>query len=317
MTKIIKIVQPDDAPLHLTWVINNICTNSCSYCPSILHSGKNHHYDWKNAKRFFELLFEKYPRIHCSVAGGEPSISPFLPELAKTFFDHGHTIGLTSNAAKPVTYWKELAAHVNYICFSWHPEFPDEHFIEKVTEAGKIVPVTARVVMLSSKWQECLNMFNILSDIPNIGTESIRLVYYDGTDPTAQNYTEEQLEWFLTHTRNHLIKSFEHVAHVPAPKITADFYFDDGSVIKKGSASDLMNMGLTNFDGYTCEIGLKSLYVDFEGLIYLGNCQEGGIIGNINDPENIQWPTQPIICRRNLCHCTSDISINKWIDPTN
>ena len=60
MKRIIQVIQPDTAPLHLTWIINNICTNACSYCPENLHNGSNHNYDWENARKFFKLLFEKY-----------------------------------------------------------------------------------------------------------------------------------------------------------------------------------------------------------------------------------------------------------------
>ena len=154
--KIIRIRQPDDAPMHLTWMINNICQNSCSYCPPNLHDGKNHYYEWENAKRFFEMLFEKYPRIHCSVSGGEPSMSPFFRDICKIFHEAGHTIGVTSNAAKSVEYWEDISTYLNYISFSWHAQFPDKNFIEKVTAASLKTLVSVRVMMLPSKWDECL-----------------------------------------------------------------------------------------------------------------------------------------------------------------
>jgi len=81
-----------------------------------------------------------------------------------------------------------------------------------------------------------------------------------------------------------------------------------------GNASDYVNQGMTNFNGYTCEIGLRSLCVKWDGSLYLGNCLVGGMIGNINDPENINWPTESIKCNLNLCDCSSDVNINKWIE---
>ena len=41
--KFSKIVD-DSGIFRLTWIINNICTQHCDYCPSYLNSGKNHHY---------------------------------------------------------------------------------------------------------------------------------------------------------------------------------------------------------------------------------------------------------------------------------
>ncbi len=94
--KIIRVIQKDSSLMHLTWMINNICNNKCTYCLPELNSGKGHHYKWENAKKFLELLFEKYPKIHCSVTGGEPSISHFFPELVK-FFNSNSTADAYKN----------------------------------------------------------------------------------------------------------------------------------------------------------------------------------------------------------------------------
>jgi MoaA/NifB/PqqE/SkfB family radical SAM enzyme len=312
MNKIIRIKQQDDSPMHLTWMINNICTNHCSYCPPNLHEGKNHHYEWENAKRFFEILFKRYPKIHCSVSGGEPSLSPFFPDICKTFHDAGHSIGLTSNAAKPASYWRDIAPYLDYISFSWHPEFPDKNFLEKVVAAARQITVTVRVMMLASKWDECISMFNEFSARWEFVTEPVKIMPYNDTDPISSVYTDEQLAWFNNNQGNHRI--LKHVPYYEPVEIISDFYFDDGTIIEKANASDWVNRGYTNFNGYTCEIGKKSLFVRPNGIVYLGNCLVGGKIGNINKPEKIMWPTDNIKCNIDLCSCSSDVNINKWIE---
>jgi organic radical activating enzyme len=90
MTKrLIKVKQQTNTML-LTWIINNICNNHCAYCPPILHTGKNHHYEWEKAKEFLYRLFSHYPRIHCSISGGEPTLSPFFKELVEIFYENNH-----------------------------------------------------------------------------------------------------------------------------------------------------------------------------------------------------------------------------------
>jgi organic radical activating enzyme len=87
MTKrLIKVKQQTNTML-LTWITNNICNNHCAYCPPILHTGKNHHYEWEKAKEFLYRLFSHYPRIHCSISGGEPTLSPFFKELVEIFYE--------------------------------------------------------------------------------------------------------------------------------------------------------------------------------------------------------------------------------------
>ena len=316
MKKIIKVQQPSDAPLNLTWMINNICTNHCSYCPSDLHAGKNHHYEWKNAKRFFEMLFDRYPKIHCAVSGGEPSISPFFPEICKTFYDAGHHIGATSNAAKPAAYWKDISKYLNYICFSWHPEFADNNFVEKITVASLETFVLVRVMMLPNKWDECVKTFKELSTINTLIVEPVKILNYEDIDALSYAYTKEQLEWFDTNEGTHV--KFNRYGIKPnkphVPNISSTYYLNDGEIITNPNASIWVNRNMTNFNGYTCEIGLKSLFVRPDGSIYRGNCLVGGIIGNINSPDKIQWPTEPIKCNVNLCHCSTDVNINKWID---
>mgnify|MGYP006267031429 CR=1 FL=1 len=316
MKKIIKVKQQDDTLLHLTWVINNICTNKCSYCPPALHSGSNHHYHWDSARLFFKLLFEKYTNIHCSVAGGEPSVSPFFPDICKIFHEAGHTIGVTSNAAKPATYWDNISHYLNYICFSYHPEFEDKKFIEKVEAAAKNTFVTARIMMHANRWDQCVEMYEKLMGTDSYFIEPVRILNWGGGHESnaAYEYSEEQLKWFEEHAGNQRTLRLPRFSHRKAINLNADFYFDDGSVEIEGNANNYINRGQTNFNGYACEAGLKSLFVDWQGRVFLGNCCINGSIGNINHPLDIQWPTAPVICNKNVCHCTSDVTLNKWIE---
>jgi len=313
MNKIIRVKQPDTAPMHITWVINNICTNACSYCPSDLHKGKNHHYDWENARRFFQELFKRYPKVHCSIAGGEPSVSPFLPELVKTFHEHNSTVGLTSNAAKTVSYWENIAPYLTYVCFSWHPEFVDDKFLEKALAVAKHTPVTIRVMMHPSHWNRCVNAYETFAKIPTVELEAVRILNWGGdSNPTASTYTDEQLEWFDKHPRIDKVDRKPY-SNKPNLEIGADFYLNDGTIDKSMHTVDYINKGMTNFKGYQCEVGLKSLFISWDGQIRRGNCSAGGDIGSINDPDNIVWPDTPITCDLNICHCTTDVEINKWI----
>ena len=312
MNKIIRIEQPVNAPLNLTWIINNICTNHCSYCATNLHMGKNHNYEWDNALRFFEMLFEKYPRIHCSVSGGEPSVSPFFPEICKLFYDRGHTIGVTTNLAKPVRYWKELAPYLNYASISWHVQFIDPNFLEKALAVADLIPTNVRVLMLPGQWEQCVNAYNELSKIDKFTTEPVRIQDKRGMDTTAHVYNIEQQIWFEQNRPTNEGKML-HLTRKDVPGLGAMYFFEDGTSIENANTTDLVNSGLTHFKGYDCEIGLKSLYIDYNGKVFAGNCCVCGPLGTINDPENISWPTKPLKCSVNLCHCDTDVSINKRI----
>lgn len=313
MKKIIRVKQADAAPFNLTWVINNICPNSCSYCPPGLHNGQNHNYDWENARQFFKELFVRYPTIHCSVAGGEPSVSPFLREIVEIFKENNSTIGITSNAAKPVGYWEEISTYLNYISFSWHSEFADPMFYEKVMAAAMNTAVTVRIMMHPKHFERAIEEYNKFKDNKYIYCEPVRVLNWNSAavDPSNYTYTDEQLSWFEQNVPTP--KFLHHLNHIKFPDLGAEFFFDDGSYDPKPNTVTLINSGMTNFNGYQCEAGLKGLFIDWRGKIYLANCQVNGAIGNINDPQNVKWPIGPVQCNKNICHCASDVVINKWI----
>lgn len=314
MKKIIRVKQSESAPFNMTWVINNICPNKCSYCPPGLHNGQNHNYDWENARKFFKELFKRYPTIHCSVAGGEPSVSPFLREIVEIFKENNSTIGITSNAAKPVAYWEDISTYLNYISFSWHSEFPDEKFYEKVMAAAMNTAVTVRIMMHPKHFERAIEEYNKFKDNQYVYCEPVRILDWNSSavDPSNYTYTEEQLRWFEDNHPPH--RYLHHLPDIKFPDLGAQFFFDDDTMDPKPNTVTLINSGMTNFSGYKCEVGLKSLFIDWRGKIYLANCQIGGAIGNINDPDKIKWPEGPVLCNKNLCHCASDVVINKWIE---
>jgi organic radical activating enzyme len=309
-SKIVRVKQIDEEIFWLTFIINNICPNACSYCPSNLHNGTNHNYDWNRAKQFFIKLFEKHPKVHCAISGGEPSVSPFFPELVKMFRQNNSTIGITSNAAKPVAYWEEIAPDLQYICFSWHPEFVDKKFDEKAAAAAKYTFVMVRIMMHPDYWDQCVEKYNSYKLQTDCSFEPVRVYNWDGVTRTF-DYTKEQLDWF----ENNKPRFVERDSKTANPELNlgSTYYFDDGSTVSSESTGHLINAGITKFKGFNCKIGLNSLMIDAFGEVRRGNCLVGGAIGNINDVDNINWPTKSIICDVEKCTCGTDVEITKWI----
>lgn len=296
---------------QLTWVINNICSNSCSYCVPDLHAGTNHYYEWENAKIFLSELFKRHKKIHCSIAGGEPTMSPFFPDLCKMFFDNGHTLGITSNGVRTERYYSEISPYLNYICFSYHPEYDNNN--DLLTKAKVCIPntkVTIRVMMHPKYWERSIAFFNLCKENKNIAVETVKVLPWGQVDKSTIDYSEEQLLWFNSNdTRN--MDPIIYLDNKEFANIGSDFHLIDGSIDKQADAVDYINEGLSDFYNWKCDIGLEHLFIWADGGIRRGNCQVGGWIGNINDPNNIQWPTEPIICNQHLCHCATDVLMSK------
>lgn len=315
-SKINKVVQKQNQSFHLTWVINNFCNNSCNYCPSDLHNGKRKIYDFENIKKFLNILISKHKKIHCSISGGEPTLSPHFLNIVKIFNDNNCTIGLTSNGSRSISFWEKNVNFLEYIVFSYHIESKyNDDFLKKIEFCKDKTNVTVRIMMLPNRWDECLYIYKKVSKIKNINYEPVRILDWSNTDKKYYTYTEQQNKWF---NKNTYLKSNK--ININNNFINdVDFYFDNGQVInsKDIDANYLINAKLTNFYGYECDIGLRSLFIYNSGEIFLGNCGVGSSIGNLNDVDNIKWPTKSIVCDTDVCHCTTDVYINKRIKKDN
>jgi organic radical activating enzyme len=306
MSKIIEIKQhtPD---LYLTWVINNICTNKCSYCPPNLHNGTNHNYEWEQAEAFIQELLKRYPKIQLAISGGEPTLSPFLKDMVKMFSDAGHPVGMTTNGARTVRYFEEISQYMSYIVMSYHPSFEDPELLEKALACAKHTRTTVAVMMDSRHFNQSLAMYYKLCEHDILRVEPWRITPWIKDSTAGCDYTEAQLQ-ILSSLPSKKAKN----SAVPKNEGTmgATFYFDDGSE-QTSNAQDLINEKLTNFYGWECDIGLNSLYVRLDGGVRLGNCISSSYIGNIQNYKDIQWPTKSFICPQTFCHCTTDVYVSK------
>jgi organic radical activating enzyme len=301
---------------HLTWIINNICTKSCDYCPTNLHRGKNHHYDWTHAKSFIKEIFKRYEKLHVTISGGEPTVSPFLIDVVKEFYNNGHTIGITSNAARTKDYYKELCPMLSYIGLSWHPSDPDPEFIEKALTASDHCFTLVRVMMDARHWDECISFLDRLKQIKELAWEPVMITPWHteerGIAPCA--YTEEQLEWFKTAPFKRADEFFKSKRYPLLSKqpLVSFAYNEKGKRIKNFYPNELINKRQNVFTGWTCYPGLESLFVQYTGQISSANCGQNRNLGTIQDIDNIKWITDPVTCTQPSCECTSDILLTKY-----
>ena len=307
--KIIEVRQPKDSYFILTMLLNNFCNNSCDYCPSYLRNGKSHYYDFKDIKKFLDVLFQKHQKIQCSISGGEPTLNPFFIEIIKTFHYNNHMVGVTTNGVKSIDFWKKNSQFLSYIVFSFHPESKfNSNFIEKVKTASVNSNVAIRFMMLPHKWDDCVKQYYDFLKIKNITCEPVKIMNWEDTGKVFIEYNDEQNNWFK---KNKKTGEFDSNKNNIFEKI--EYIFEDNKTLDSFSidTNHFINNNMTNFYGYECEVGLKSLFLDWNGDIFLSNCGINPSIGNIMDIKNIKWPKNKVICNKSKCHCVTDVNINK------
>jgi hypothetical protein len=306
-TEILEITA-NQPVFQLTWSINNICTNHCRYCPTTLHSGQNHHYDWAHAERFALALMDRYPNIQLAIAGGEPTVSPWLKDLINLFVSRGHRVGITSNGVRSAGYWADCRP--DYICLSYHAEYADDDWVVRAIATNQLIPhTTARVMMDPDRWEQCVRVFKMLQATP-MGVEAVRILDWGGGSQRV-HYTSEQLAW-LDQCRNKKPRPFS----TDKLEYSATVHYLAGHTEYASGpwANQLISQNKHYFTGWQCDIGLNSLFVQYDGSYRRGNCSQGGYIGWLKDPV-LKFPTESVICELNHCHCTTDILTAKRLIP--
>ena len=75
-------------------------------------------------------------------------------------------------------------------------------------------------------------------------------------------------------------------------------------------ANDVIKKHLNQFNGWSCNAGIESLMINWDGEVHRATCRVGGSLGNIYQNTFVQ-PTVPIICTREWCTCAADIPLTK------
>jgi len=316
---------------YVTWVLNNICPYSCVYCPEIVHSGKiKTYYDWEVHKEFLDFLFDywKGNKITFAITGGEPTVHPYFEKILDKINEAGHDVGITTNLSRSINFWESIIDKLNYVSTSFHPHYENtdikhKKFIDKLLVLSEKTKYEVRVMMYPELWDTCIDFI-----------DKVRETNYNWTDGAIDqvmtvkvledfgildkycdiNYTDEQLDYidnFDFASEDIIINHKIQERNKQLYSVQEQVYLIDIENKKyiPNHIQEISNKRLTNFSGWNCNIGIDSIYIDYDGVIKGGNCLEGGIIGDLLSKVN--WNVEPIRCGSTYCHCVTDIKITK------
>jgi MoaA/NifB/PqqE/SkfB family radical SAM enzyme len=307
----------------ITWVLNNACTYNCRYCPADLHTGSNTRWSWEQVEPFLKEVLERYDNPRFALSGGEPTVSPFFPQLVREIVEQDASVGMTTNLTRSIRFIKENFGYLQYAACSFHPSmvFPrndDDVFIEKIKVAEQYTNCTIRIMMDVDYWDETVHFIDKLFNDPDLNS-NVEIVYiqnqYGGSVEKVCDisYTKEQQEYII----NFKNKNTEYVAPKyivrKVKSYPSTIFYEDGSQQVIRSPQHHINLGETRFFDYTCHIGKDSLFIGHEGDINKGNCKLGGVVGNIENYKDIDWADvkRPIKCTIGWCQCGADVPISK------
>jgi MoaA/NifB/PqqE/SkfB family radical SAM enzyme len=286
---------PHQGSIKIEWNLGKRCNYDCSYCPASIHDNSSPHTNIEILKATVDKLVTLGKSIRLSFTGGEPCVHPKFLELVKYCKHVGISwISVTTNGTLPYEFYSVLEA--DQIVFSIHLEFDWQRVFNTVesvvdlTNKKVIAQIMAHhdymdaVVQLRAR---CLS-----AHIPNT-VRRIRWTQGDHDLFDDMRYNFKDLEW---------IKDQEST-------VQGNCVVDDSKIMH---ANDVIKLHLNQYKGWTCNAGVESLMINWDGDVHRATCRVGGSLGNIYEG-NFVAPVKPVTCDRNFCTCAADIPLSKTI----
>ena len=285
----------------VSWTLSNKCNYRCEYCPDILHNGSTGHADWEQVKDFIETFEFPGKRICYRISGGEPTYWKHFIDMAKLVKKKGHKFSFLTNGSQKPSYYKEIGKYTDGIMISYHPGYASVIDIVAVCKAADC-PVVINLMMVP----EAFNDMKVVADKIYSFTSNVSIHPKVILDKTSGEYISNKPATY-TREQKEFIENWPYYRNINFQDLhRGDLLFDSKPI----EVNDLILQDLNKFKGWRCWAGIDSINIDMWGDIYRADCQFGGKIGSIKERE-LELPSEPIVCGKQICGCLSDIYIRK------
>ena len=290
---------PHQGSIKVEWNLGKRCNYDCSYCPSVIHDNSSPHTDIDILKKAVEQLINLGKPIRLSFTGGEPTVHPKFLELVKYCKHIGVSwISVTTNGTLPAEFYRSLP--IEQIVFSIHFEYDWLRVVDTIKKVNAFanVNVIAQIMALDSKMDQVLQTRAIMlqEQIPST-VRRIRWTQGDHDVFDDMRYNLQDLEWIK-----------EQQATVK--ENTVIFLKEEPDMPRLMHANDVIKLKKNQYKGWTCNAGIESLMINWDGEVHRATCRVGGNLGNIYQ-DTFVAPSEPVICTRDWCTCAADIPLTK------
>jgi organic radical activating enzyme len=279
------------------WSLGNFCLYDCSYCIPLLNSG-NIPYP---SIEVIQNALNKFPKCTVIFSGGEPTYHPEFERIVKEKPEH-ISISVLSNAARPFSFWERIVDYLDQAHLSYHI---GQTKFDRFAKVAELLYTTHKkvgrisVVMLATKWDECVDVFNKLVSL-NLPVTTKPILEYEGNSflKLDANYSAEQLSWLST-------ASFPRTFHK-----WISILDKAGNVLYRTDPTELMSTGMNHYKGWMCHVPEYYTFIHPDGSMKNTCCPQGAPMGNIHTEFTIT--STPILCKMNTCHTYPDLTGKKF-----
>lgn len=285
---------PHQNSIKIEWNLGKRCNYDCSYCPASIHDNTSPHTDIEILKATVDKLMTLGKPVRLSFTGGEPTVHPKFRELIQYCNHVGVSwISVTTNGTLPYGFYDGL--NVDQYVFSIHLEYDWKRVfntLESITKLTKI-KVIAQIMAHHDHMDAVLQLRAkcLLAEIPST-VRRIRWTEGDRDLFDDMRYNPDHLAWIKEQDAT----------------VQSNCVIDDTQLIH---ANDVIKLHLNKYKDWTCNAGIESLMINWDGDVHRATCRVGGSLGNIYQGTFSQ-PIDPVTCDRNFCTCAADIPLTKY-----
>ena len=287
---------PHQGSIKVEWNIGKRCNYDCTYCPSSIHDSHSPHTSIDILERTVDRLVEIGKPIRISLTGGEPCVHPDIEDLLEYMRRKNiYWVNVTTNGTRSVDWYILNEMFFHHMIFSLHFEHDWERVHRTILQFNAATQTDFFVnVMAHHKHMDSVR--KVVKEYEQRGIRyAVRRIRWTEGDHNVFDdlrYNGEDLEWLLS--QNATVK--------PNTRI------DDKDVMH---ANDIIKLHLNHFKGWSCNAGIESLMINWDGDVHRATCRVGGSLGNIYNG-TFTIPNTPVICTRDNCTCAADIPLTKY-----
>jgi MoaA/NifB/PqqE/SkfB family radical SAM enzyme len=286
---------PHQNSIKVEWNLGKRCNYNCSYCPSAIHDNSSPHTDIEILKSNIDKLVAIGKPIRLSFTGGEPCVHPKFDELIRYAKYKGISwISVTTNGTRPYEYYDMLS--VDQYVFSIHFEYDWMRVVHTLRDlAAKTKIKLIGQIMAHHDMMPFVKSVRYVLNGDQIPNTIRRIRWTEGDHDLFDDmrYHPDDLLWIKEQDAT----------------VAGNCVIDNTQVIH---SNDVIKLHLNKFKDWSCNAGLESLMINWNGDVHRATCRVGGSLGNIYNG-TFSIPAEPIICDREWCTCSADIPLTKHI----
>ncbi len=308
--------------LKIEFMPGNICNYKCSYCFPGSNEGNMPWPDVDIVKRNISHLLDHYIKngkdtFELFLVGGEPTIWKKLPDLTKFLkSNYEISISISTNGSCSSSWWGKNSQYYDSIDISVHHESADIDHIIQVADTiyEKNTFVVANVLMDPYHFDKCQsnleNLFLSKQQWPIIA----KTVTYNG-----KTFYDDEQRLYFNNSMKRLpnLEWYYSLRSKPARIKKIWIVKEDDQKEQLPNDRWITLNQLNYFKGWQCNLGVDHIKIQPTGEI-TGGCFQTlyGLTSSFNlYDENFTtkfFPEiKPVICSKDICSCSNEISINK------